>query len=63
MTRRRDDSEEDDQPPFPASPRKELRRLRSEIITEKSKVLKPMEDAIAAAEKEIEKNEALCSTN
>jgi ATP-binding cassette subfamily F protein 3 len=36
-----------------------LRRLRSEIITEKSKILKPMEDAIAAAEREIEKNEAL----
>ena len=39
--------------------RRALRRLRSEIITEKSKVLKPMEDAIATAEAEIETNEAL----
>jgi ATP-binding cassette subfamily F protein 3 len=57
ITRRRDDS---DIPAAPAAPRinkKELRRQRSEIITEKSKVLKPMEDAIAAAEREIEENE------
>jgi ATP-binding cassette subfamily F protein 3 len=59
MTRRRDDSEDDDSTALPRLTRKELRRLRSEIITEKSKVLKPMEDAIAAAEKEIEKNETL----
>jgi ATP-binding cassette subfamily F protein 3 len=59
MTRRRDDREEDTAPAMPRLNKKELRRLRSEIITEKSKVLKPMEDAIAAAEKDIEKHEAL----
>jgi ATP-binding cassette subfamily F protein 3 len=59
MTRRGDDSESDPLPDLPRRTKKELRRLRSEIITEKSKVLKPMDDAIAAAEAEIEKNEAL----
>ncbi len=62
MTRSRD---AEDEPPAAALPKltkKELRRLRSEIITEKSKVLKPMEDAIAAAEKTIETNEALLET-
>jgi ATP-binding cassette subfamily F protein 3 len=59
MTRRPDDSEVDRSPELPRLTKKELRRLRSEIITEKSKVLKPMEDAIAAAENSIEKNEAL----
>ncbi len=59
MTRRQDDSEVDRSPDPPRLTKKELRRLRSEIITEKSKVLKPMEDAIAVAENSIEKNEAL----
>jgi ATP-binding cassette subfamily F protein 3 len=59
MTRRLDDSAVDRSPDLPRFTKKELRRLRSEIITEKSKVLKPMEDVIAAAEKAIEKNEAL----
>jgi len=50
---------------IPAAPtpskltKKELRRLRSEIITEKSRVLKPIEDIIADAEQIIETNEAL----
>ena len=50
---------------IPAAPtpskltKKELRRLRSEIITEKSRVLKPVEDIIADAEQIIETNEAL----
>lgn len=39
--------------------KKELRRLRSEIITEKSRVLKPIEDIIAEAEQAIETNETL----
>ena len=34
--------------------KKELRRLRSEIITERAKVLKPIEKGIAAAENEID---------
>jgi ATP-binding cassette subfamily F protein 3 len=59
MTRRLDDSAVDRSPDLPRFTKKELRRLRSEIITEKSKVLKPMEDVIGAAEKAIEKNEAL----
>jgi ATP-binding cassette subfamily F protein 3 len=59
MTRRTDDADIDRAPDLPRPTKKELRRLRSEIITEKSKVLKPMEDAIAAAEDTIEKNEAL----
>ena len=59
MTRRADDSDVDRSPDLPRLTKKELRRLRSEIITEKSKVLKPMEDAIAAAEDAIEKNETL----
>jgi ATP-binding cassette subfamily F protein 3 len=59
ITRRHDEPGEPDEPALPQYNRKELRRLRSEIITEKSKILKPMEDAIAAAEREIEKNEAL----
>ncbi|MFO7714168.1 ABC-F family ATP-binding cassette domain-containing protein [Desulfosarcina sp.] len=58
MTRRREAVEDDAAPALPRLNKKELRRLRSEIITEKSKVLKPMEDAIAAAEHAIEKNEA-----
>jgi ATP-binding cassette subfamily F protein 3 len=37
--------------------KKELRRLRSEIIAERSKAVKPIEDRIKAAEKEIEENE------
>jgi ATP-binding cassette subfamily F protein 3 len=59
MTRRVDDSDVDQAPDLPRLTKKELRRLRSEIITEKSKVLKPLEDIIAAAENAIEKNEAL----
>jgi ATP-binding cassette subfamily F protein 3 len=59
MARRLDDSDVDRSPDLPRLTKKELRRLRSEIITEKSKVLKPMDDAIAAPENSIEKNEAL----
>jgi ATP-binding cassette subfamily F protein 3 len=59
MTRRADDSGDQRPPDLPRFTKKELRRLRSEIITEKSKVLKPMDDAITAAENAIEKNEAL----
>jgi len=61
MSRRRVESplEAAQAPALPKYNKKELRRLRSEIITEKSKVLKPMEDAIAAAEQEIEANESL----
>jgi ATP-binding cassette subfamily F protein 3 len=58
-SRRQRDIEAAVQPAAPRFNKKELRRLRSEIITEKSKVLKPMDDAIAEAEKEIEVNEAL----
>jgi ATP-binding cassette, subfamily F, member 3 len=57
ITRRRDDSGGSAAPAAPRINKKALRRLRSEVITEKSKILKPMEDAIAAAEREIEKNE------
>jgi len=59
MTRRQDNAESETMPAPAHYTKKELRRLRSEIITEKSKVLKPMEDAIAKAEREIEKNESL----
>ena len=61
MSRRRDEPVPDaEQTPAPPKyNKKELRRLRSEIITEKSKVLKPMEDAIVEAEQEIESNENL----
>jgi len=59
MTRHRDEREDDNAPALPRLTKKALRRLRSEIITEKSKVLKPMDDAIAVAEEAIEKNEAL----
>jgi ATP-binding cassette subfamily F protein 3 len=59
MTRRLDGSAVDRSTDLPHFTKKELRRLRSEIITEKSKVLKPMEDVITAAERAIEKNEAL----
>ncbi|MGA6927110.1 MAG: ATP-binding cassette domain-containing protein, partial [Desulfosarcina sp.] len=58
MTRHHDGSEEEPAPAAPHLSKKELRRQRSEIITEKSKVLKPMEDRITAAEREIEINEA-----
>jgi ATP-binding cassette subfamily F protein 3 len=60
MSRRRDNALQDPVQAPTAPPKftkKELRRLRSEIITEKSKVLKPMDDAIAKAEQEIEANE------
>jgi ATP-binding cassette subfamily F protein 3 len=38
--------------------KKEMRRLRSEVLTEKGKVLKPLEQKIQALEKAIEKTEA-----
>ena len=59
ISRRRDEPADEITPALPRFNKKELRRLRSEIITDKSKVLKPMEDAIAKAENEIEKNEVL----
>ncbi|PID40546.1 MAG: ABC transporter ATP-binding protein [Proteobacteria bacterium] len=61
MSRRRHEpaSETEQTQTLPKYNKKELRRLRSEIITEKSKVLKPMDDVIAKAEREIEKNESL----
>ena len=61
MSRRREDQPmEAAQAPAPSPyTKKELRRLRSEIITEKSKVLKPMDAGIAKAEEAIEANEAL----
>ena len=61
MSRRRDESPLDGEqvPALPKYNKKELRRLRSEIITEKSKLLKPMDDAIAKAEQEIDANETL----
>ncbi len=59
MTRRQDASDAPSAPAVPKLTKKELRRLRSEIISEKSKVLKPMDDTIAAAEREIEENETL----
>jgi ATP-binding cassette, subfamily F, member 3 len=64
MTRRRDetDAAADMEPAAPKLSKKEIRRLRSEIVTEKSRVLKPMEKTIAAAEKAIEENETLLET-
>ena len=59
MSRRQDEVLQETVPAAPRFNKKELRRLRSEIITEKSKVLKPMEDAITKAEAEIETNETL----
>ena len=58
ITRRRDDAEA----PTAAAPKlnkKALRRMRSDIIAEKSRVLGPFEKTIAEAEKEIEENETL----
>ncbi|BBO84944.1 ABC transporter ATP-binding protein [Desulfosarcina ovata subsp. sediminis] len=57
ITRHRDDPDTEEPAAAPRFTKKELRRLRSEVITEKSKVLKPMEETIAAAEREIESNE------
>lgn len=37
--------------------RKDLRRLRSEIIAERSKILRPLEDRLAKLEKAVEENE------
>jgi ATP-binding cassette subfamily F protein 3 len=59
MSRHKNDTDAVAAPVVQRFNKKELRRLRSEIITEKSKVLKPMDDAIAAAENDIEVNEAL----
>ncbi|MGD8701040.1 MAG: ATP-binding cassette domain-containing protein [Desulfosarcina sp.] len=59
MGRRHVDQDEAAAPSAPRFNKKEIRRMRSEIITEKSKVLKPMQNAIAQAEKEIEANERL----
>ena len=59
LARRSDDPKSDHSSDLPRLTKKALRRLRSEIITEKSKVLKPMEASIAKAEKEIETHEAL----
>jgi ATP-binding cassette subfamily F protein 3 len=44
-------------PPALRANRKELRRLRSEIVAQRSRVLKPLESGIAAREKEIERRE------
>ena len=45
--------------PAPLPPtRKELRKMRSEVITEKSRTLKPLEARMAALEKAIETSEA-----
>ena len=43
--------------PLPPS-RKEVRKLRSEIVTEKSRVLRPLEQRMSVLEKRIEKAEA-----
>jgi ATP-binding cassette subfamily F protein 3 len=59
ITRTRDDTQEKSETALPRLTKKELRRQRSEIITEKSRVLKPLEDAITKAEREIEANESL----
>ena len=59
ISRSSDEAMEENAPAAPRFNKKELRRLRSDIISEKSKVLKPIENAIAAAEQEIEENEAL----
>lgn len=59
MTRHRDETGADGAAALPRLGKKELRRLRSEVVTEKSRVLKPMEDAIAKIEAEIDENEAL----
>ena len=59
ISRRSNDIAEEVAPAIQRINKKELRRLRSEIITEKSKLLKPMDAAIAQAENEIEKNERL----
>jgi ATP-binding cassette subfamily F protein 3 len=42
--------------------KKEARRLRSEIVTQRSKVLKPIETGIAAAESDIEAQEVRLET-
>jgi ATP-binding cassette subfamily F protein 3 len=59
LTRRHDATDGPEAPAATKLTKKELRRLRSEIITEKSRVLKPMEDTIAAAEQAIETSETL----
>ena len=59
MTRRQDTVDVPSAPAAPKLTKKELRRLRSEINAEKSKVLKPMEDTIAAAERDIDEKETL----
>ncbi len=59
ISRRQEETADETAPALPRFNKKELRRLRSEIITEKSRVLKPIEDAIAKAEDEIENNETL----
>ena len=59
ITRHTNETVEATPPSYTRFNKKELRRLRSEIISEKSKLLKPLEDAISAAEHEIEENEAL----
>jgi ATP-binding cassette subfamily F protein 3 len=59
ITRRQEEPEAQTAPSAPRLTKKALRRLRSEIVTEKSKMIKPMEDALAAAEQAIEENEAL----
>jgi ATP-binding cassette subfamily F protein 3 len=43
----------------PRLTKKELRRRRSEVLTARTKVLKPIEDAIAQAEEDISQNEKL----
>ncbi len=48
--------------PQPKMTKKELRKLRSEINTQRSKVLKPIDDRIAGLEKEIEDSEKQLET-
>ncbi|MDL2330273.1 ATP-binding cassette domain-containing protein, partial [Desulfosarcina sp. OttesenSCG-928-A07] len=55
MTRHSDIPEApEERPSGPRLTKKELRRLRSDIITERAKSLKPLEDIIAAAEEKID---------
>jgi ATP-binding cassette subfamily F protein 3 len=50
--------EVDSTTPLPKLTKKELRKLRSEIMSERAKVIKPIDDRIAALEEKIEEHES-----
>ncbi|ADD68464.1 ABC transporter related protein [Denitrovibrio acetiphilus DSM 12809] len=57
-----DDDSSENSAPTSSMNKKELRKLRAEVISEKNKALKPIEDEVKKLEKELEANEIKIDT-